>query len=372
MLNRSAARFFGLPLFPINLLMYDNNLLTKIYCCSTKKSSLELRCGFSSKQKCPHVPGKVSNQRHPVVAGAGNGKVRLKVDPYQVITDRVITLLEQGVIPWQKPWQSGELMPRNLASGREYRGVNVFLLHAVSYESPFWLTYRQAQELGGNVRRGEKACPVVFWKWLDVDESAQPDGRKRVPLLRYYSVFNVAQCEGIPHERIPALNRDRREHNPIAEAERIVAAMPKRPAIQHKWPRAFYSPDGDFVGIPEPALFHTAEDYYSVLFHELTHATGHECRLNRKGVSGSDGLWSAFGSQSYSKEELVAEMGAAFLCGQAGIVERTLENSAAYVGSWLQRLKDDRRLVVHAAAQAQKAADYILGRQFAEESGVES
>jgi antirestriction protein ArdC len=294
----------------------------------------------------------------------------MKVDVYQVITDRIVGLLEHGVIPWQRPWNGGELLPRNLTSRKPYRGVNVFLLLAMSYESPFWLTYRQAQELGGNVRQGERACPVVFWKWLDVDECA--DARKRLPLLRYYSVFNVAQCEGIPEDRIPALNRDRREHNAIEEAERIVAAMPKRPAIQHKWPRAFYSPDADFVGIPEPTLFRSAEDYYSVLFHELTHATGHESRLNRKGVSGSDGLWSAFGSQSYSKEELVAEMGAAFLCGQAGIVERTIENSAAYVQSWLTRLRQDARLVVQAAAQAQKAADYILGRQFAEESGVES
>jgi antirestriction protein ArdC len=294
----------------------------------------------------------------------------MKADAYQVITDRIVGLLEQGVVPWQKPWQGGELLPRNLTSRKPYRGVNVFLLQAMSYESPLWLTYRQAQELGGNVRRGEKACPVVFWKWLDVDECAQTDERKRVPLLRYYSVFNVAQCEGIPQDCIPALNRDRREHNAIEQAERIVASMPKRPDIQHKWPRAFYSPDGDFVGIPDPALFRSGEDYYSVLFHELTHATGHESRLNRKGVSGSDGLWSAFGSQSYSKEELVAEMGAAFLCGQAGIVERTIENSAAYVQSWLARLRQDARLVVQAAAQAQKAADFILCRQFTAETEV--
>jgi antirestriction protein ArdC len=236
----------------------------------------------------------------------------------------------------------------------------------MSYASPYWLTFKQAQGLGGNVRRGEKACPVVFWKWLDVDDAGQPRGKRRVPMLRYYSAFNVAQCEGIAG-RVPALGESQRTHNAIESAEQVVAAMPKRPAIQHKWPRAFYSPDADYVGIPEPSLFDRPEDYYSVLFHELTHATGHESRLNRKGVSGSDGLWSAFGSQPYCKEELVAEMGAAFLCGQTGIVERTLDNSAAYVASWLSRLKDDVRLVVHAAAQAQKAADFILGRQYGEE-----
>jgi antirestriction protein ArdC len=249
----------------------------------------------------------------------------MMADAYQVITDRVITLLEQGVIPWQKPWQSGQLLPQNLISRKAYRGVNVFLLHAMMYESPYWLTFNQAKELGGSVRRGEKACPVVFWKWLDVDEDSE---RKRVPFLRYYSVFNVAQCEGTD-AHVPKTEQSRREHNPIESGERIVSAMPHRPEIKHGLDRAYYSPSGDFVGMPSPGQFKSGEDYYSVLFHELTHSTGHESRLNRKGVSGSDGQWSAFGSQSYSKEELVAEMGAAFLCGQAGIVERTRDNSAA-------------------------------------------
>jgi antirestriction protein ArdC len=272
----------------------------------------------------------------------------------------MITLLEQGQIPWQKPWQSGELMPRNAVSGREYRGVNVFLLHTMSYQSPCWLTFNQAKELGGTVKRGERACPVVFWKWLDAEENSE---RKRIPFLRYYSVFNVGQCEGIPPEKIASPSVIQREHSTIAEAERIVAAMPRCPQIKTGLARAFYSPSGDYVGMPGPEQFRTGEDYYSVLFHELTHATGHESRLNRKGVSGTEGEWSAFGSTPYAREELVAEMGAAFLCGQAGVVERTLDNSAAYVAAWLQRLKDDHRLVVQAAAQAQKAADFILNKQ---------
>jgi antirestriction protein ArdC len=291
----------------------------------------------------------------------------MKADAYQVISDRMITLLEQGTIPWQKPWQSGDLMPRNLISQKEYRGVNVFLLHAMSYQSPFWLTFNQAKELGGHVKQGEKACPVVFWKWLDVTEEGEA---KRVPFLRHYSVFNVAQCDGIPTDRIPALSGTKRAHCPIAEAEKVVATMPKCPAIKTGLDRAFYSPAGDFVGMPAPEQFRTGEDFYSVLFHELTHSTGHESRLNRKGVTGTEGEWSAFGSTPYAKEELVAEMGAAFLCGQVGIVERTLDNSAAYVASWLQRLKDDRKLVVHAAAQAQRAADFILGRTFEENGGA--
>jgi antirestriction protein ArdC len=282
-----------------------------------------------------------------------------------MITERVISLLEKGVVPWQKPWNGAELAPQNLVSRKLYRGVNVFLLHAMHYTSPFWLTFKQAQELGGHVRKGEKACPVVFWKWLDVERDGE---KERVPFLRYYSVFNAAQCEGI-EAHIPSVPGATREHSPVAAAQAIVDAMPKRPEIRLGLDRAFYSPGGDYVGMPNPGQFRSAEDWHSVLFHELTHSSGAECRLNRKGVTGSDGQWSAFGSNPYAKEELVAEMGAAFLCGQAGIVERTIDNSAAYVASWLARLKDDAKLVVQAAAQAQKAADFILGVNHAEQAG---
>ncbi len=286
-------------------------------------------------------------------------------DVFQIITDRIIAQLEKGVVPWQKPWRGGEQMPRNLISGREYRGVNVFLLHAMSYESPYWLTYKQAGELGGHVKKGERACPVVFWKRLQVADKTEPSGSKAIPLIRYYSVFNVAQCENIPADKIPVQNGSQREHCPITEAENVVAAMPRKPEIRLGGGRACYSPSLDIVNMPKPEHFQSGQDYYSVLFHELTHATGHKSRLNRKGISGSsDGEWSAFGSTPYAREELVAEMGAAFLSGHAGIVERTLDNSAAYVQSWLARLKEDSRLIVQAAAAAQKAADFILGTKF--------
>jgi antirestriction protein ArdC len=292
-------------------------------------------------------------------------------DAYQVITDRIIAQLERGIVPWQKPWQGGEQMPRNLVSRREYRGVNVFLLHAMCFQSPFWLTYKQASELGGHVKKGERACPVVFWKRLSVADMTEPTGQKNIPFLRYYSVFNVSQCEDIPPDKIPVPNGSQREHCPITEAESIVAAMPKLPEIRFGGGRACYSPSLDCVNMPRPEHFRSGQDFYSVLFHELTHATGHPSRLNRKGISGTEGEWSAFGSTPYAREELVAEMGAAFLSGHAGIVERTLDNSAAYLQSWLARLKEDRRLIVQAAAAAQKAADFILGKTWEEKEEAE-
>jgi antirestriction protein ArdC len=289
-----------------------------------------------------------------------------KRDVYQIITDRILDLLQRGVVPWQKPWASNgqDCLPRNLVSGKAYRGINVFLLNAMSYGSPYWLSFKQAQELGGNVRKGEKSTPIVFWKWLEGTDE-QTGEKKRIPFLRYYSAFNASQCDGIEFPKVEATGR---EHSAIETAERIVANMPKLPPVQHGGDRACYSPALDMVRMPAPETFQTGEHYYSVLLHELTHATGHQSRLNRKGVAGSEGEWSAFGSTPYAKEELLAEMGAAFLCSHAGIVERTIDNSAAYIAGWLERLKDDNRLVVQAAAQAQKASDFILGTQPNEQS----
>jgi antirestriction protein ArdC len=199
---------------------------------------------------------------------------------------------------------------------------------------------------------------VVFWKWVDVEDETTGE-KTKIPLLRYYSAFNIAQVDGVP---VPTIAPTVRERTPIQAAETIVAKMPKRPEIRHGLSKAFYSPSADFVGMPAIDQFKTAEEYHSTLFHELSHSTGHGTRLNRKGVNGAEGNWSSFGSNPYAKEELVAEMGAAFLCGEVGIVERTIDNSAAYVASWLKRLKDDAKLVICASAQAQRAADWILGR----------
>ncbi len=268
---------------------------------------------------------------------------------YDQITQRIIDQLEKGTVPWRKPWQVQTGLPRNLVSKKAYRGINTLLLHAMSYESPYWLTFKQALDLGGNVRKGEKACPVVFWKQLEVEDKQTGEAEK-IPMMRFYFVFNVAQCDGL--KNIPTTT----EATPTKPDE-IIAAMPQRPEIKHGMTKAFYSPSEDMVAMPNRARFDTDAGYFSVLFHELIHSTGHDSRLNRPTLTESAG----FGSNPYCKEELIAEMGAAFLCGQAGIAEQTLENSAAYVENWLTQLQHDKKLIVQAAGQAQRAADFILG-----------
>ena len=300
---------------------------------------------------------------------------------YEIITQRIIEKLEAGTIPWRKPWKGGaDGVPRNLKSGRPYRGINVFLLAMAGYSSPNWLTFRQAKLLGGSVRKGEKGYPVVFWKWPEGSRSEVESGksdhsgtqhpepltynpqdgapeepRGRGPILRYYTVFNLSQCDGIDDPSAEDL--DVIAFTPIAQCEAIVRNMPTPPRITHRQQRAYYQPSTDEINLPMKNSFASPQEYYATLFHELTHATGHASRLDRSGIT--DPV--LFGSHDYSREELVAEMGAAFLCGETGIENATLDSSAAYVAGWLKRLRGDAKLVITAAAQAQKAVDYVLG-----------
>lgn len=282
------------------------------------------------------------------------------MDVYAIITARILERLAAGTVPWRKPWDAHIGAPRNLVSERPYHGVNVFMLHAGGYPSPWWLTYRQAQRRGGSVRKGERGMPVVYWQPIsrdgEEDDQKAAASRGRGVMLRYYTVFNVEQCEGVEAPAVaPTV-----ACSPIGEPERILAAMPNRPEMRHGGTASYYRPRADIVQLPAREAFASPEGYYSVAFHELMHATGHASRLDRPTVSGE--VLPAFGSPDYSKEELIAEMGAAFLCGFAGIETHTLDNAAAYIAGWLYALRDDQRLVVRAAAHAQRAADYILGR----------
>jgi antirestriction protein ArdC len=271
---------------------------------------------------------------------------------YEIVTESIIKQLESGVAPWRKPWRTEP--PANLVSKKEYRGINIFLLASLGYGSRYWITYRQAQTLGGSVRKGQHGSKVVFWK---IDEyrkenkdTGETENRKSI-LLRSYTVFNLEQCEGIKSPEPVQVIR------PIEQCEHIVHSMPNPPVFEQD-SRAFYRPSTDTVGMPSRLAFESVEKYYSTLFHELTHSTGHPSRIGREGSMEHN----PFGSEDYSKEELVAEMGAAMLCGVGGIESQTLENSASYLQSWITRLKSDSRLIVSAASQAQKAADYILAR----------
>jgi len=277
---------------------------------------------------------------------------------FEIVTNRIIDQLEQGVIPWRKPWKNSR-PPCNLLSGKPYRGINALVCFLTTFKegfsSPFWLTFKQAKRLGGSVKKGEKGTPIVFWKWINGTD--KDTGREKTfPCVRYYTAFNLDQCENIPESKIP---QDKGlDFKPIEQAEKLVSEWLGKPEIRHSGNMACYSPALDFINLPDPNRFKSVEGYYSTLFHELTHSTGHPNRLGRFEQNAVNG----FGSDSYSKEELIAEIGAALLCMQCGIDSADLhQNQAAYVQNWLRALKDDRRLLVNAGQAAQKAVDLING-----------
>jgi antirestriction protein ArdC len=279
----------------------------------------------------------------------------MKADVYQLVTDRIIAKLEAGVVPWKHFASAPLSQPMNLVSKRPYHGVNYLLLSHLRFNSAFWLTFGQVQELNGHIRKGEKSEIVVFWKWLEVEDKEIGE-KKQIPFLRYYHVFNAEQTEGVKY---PGSEANRRNSQPIEAAERIVANMPTRPKIRlDNMPQAYYQPAGDFVHMTERQACVSDERYYDTLFHELVHATGHKSRLNRFEVENTS---HKFGSRSYAQEELVAEMGAGFLCAECGIFQAVEENTAAYIASWLAKLANDKKLVVYTAGKAQNAADYIRG-----------
>ncbi len=277
----------------------------------------------------------------------------------------VVAQLENGIVPWRKPWNTAGFMPTSLTTNKEYRGINALILAicGMEYERPLWVTYKQAQALGGTVRKGETALPVVYWSRFvrKADDGPGKDGPgvtlKTGAFMKYYSVFNVAQCDGI---EIPAQYDIKRE--PVATLpalDAIVASYVDRPEIFYREQgRAYYNPVSDSITLPPVNAFESAESHAYTLCHEMIHSTGHESRLKR---FAEDETPARFGDANYAREELVADIGAQILLSENGI-QYDMENSASYIAGWLKALKNDPSLIMSAAGKAQNAADRVQGK----------
>ena len=275
---------------------------------------------------------------------------------YEMVTDRIIEQLEQGCIPWQRPWTGVQSDAYNIVSKRPYSLLNQMLLKYAG----LYGTFKQWQELGGHIRKGEHSEIVVFWKIQPIEEIKE-DGTKtikQIPLLRYYNVFHISQVDGVEVKEKPIVYIE-----PIKEAERIKEEYKTREHIEIREivsNKAFYSPLGDYIQVPCKEQYTAIEEFYSTLFHELVHSTGHKTRLDRL-ETGSN---AHFGSETYSKEELTAELGSASLLNMLGIeTPKTFRNSSAYIQSWLRVLRNDCKFIVSASSKAEKAVNYILGKE---------
>ena len=279
------------------------------------------------------------------------------------ITKEIIEEMQNGNAVWQKCWSSAGAA-RNYTTGRNYEGFNQLYLSYVSakkgYTAPYFLSYKQAQELGGHVRKGERSTVVIYWKIAVKENKGNQPEKGENKLLFYpfiHNVFNIDQVEGVEWKLPEAVTRN---NTPIEEAASIILNMPNPPSLAHGGSLAYYSTLRDHVQMPHFCDFNSSEEYYSTLFHEYIHATGHSSRLDRF----KEGEKTArFGDAEYSKEELTAEIGAAYLAAVAGIVNKTFANSIAYLQGWIKRLKEDSTLIIYAANKALKGAAYILGEQ---------
>ena len=279
-------------------------------------------------------------------------------DVYQDVTNTIIAALQSGTPPWVHPWDAGELRPLNLSSGRHYRGINVVLLNLrarqCGYRLNRWLTYQQAKALGAHVRKGEQGTDVILFKLHELGSQTPPDcegsaeERRVIPLMRSFTVFNAAQIADLPAAMLPE-PAQKAIWQACEAAEAILETSGAD--IRHGGSRAYYNHTEDRIQLPEREAFASATDYARVALHELTHWTGAPSRCNRP-LLGRQHI------EAYAFEELVAEMGAAFLCNHCGL-QATLQH-AAYIESWLKALKSDKKLIFTAATQAQRAADFVL------------
>jgi antirestriction protein ArdC len=285
----------------------------------------------------------------------------MKRDLYSEVSARIIAELQKGAAPWIKTWSAtpGANTPCNALTNRPYSGCNVILLWMAraGYRTPRFLTFRQALELGGHVRKGERGTKVYFVKQLEIKEDADDNSPTRlVPMLREYTVFNVDQCDGLPDS--VSTGRPMRVRNPDTRDDLADQFLRSTGAdIREGHGEAYYVPSRDFISMPAFEAFKAADHFYRTVFHELTHWSGHKSRLDRN-------LKNRFGSRNYAVEELIAELGAAFLCAEFGF-DGDVRN-AGYIASWIELLKADKRAFFTACSHASKAADYLRGLAVAE------
>jgi antirestriction protein ArdC len=292
------------------------------------------------------------------------GGVMNNKELYSIVTNKILEGLKRGEIPWRKPWK-GCGRPSNFISKKPYRGINQILLwldmQANGYKSGYYLTFNQVKAKGGRVKKDSKSQLIIFWSFIkkDLNEIDTITGKRKqqqYAILKYHRVFNVEQCEGL---KLPEDKNPIDTFNKIQECENIVTGYSNRPEIRHGIARAYYSPGDDYINMPNQTSFYSEEEYYSTLFHELVHSTGHKDRLDRADITAG-----AFGDANYSREELTAEIGTAFICTIAGIDNSTIENSQAYINNWIKALENDEKMIVLASGKAQKAVDYMMGIKF--------
>lgn len=302
-----------------------------------------------------------------------SSKTSEKTDVYQQVTDRVLAALDAGTVPWRKPW-TGAGRPRSMSTGKPYQGINVWLCGMTAmergYTSPWWGTFRQIEELGGQVRKGENqangrgATKITLWKSY-VPKDAEPDpetGKLReVIYARMIPVFNADQCEGLAEKYYPQPGEERPIASPQQAADAYLASG-NAAALEHDvHGEAYYVPATDTVHMPPMGEHRSPEDYYSTLFHELSHSTGAESRLARPGITELAQKGNGFGSHAYGTEELTAQFGAAMLLAETGIdTGKVFDNSTAYIASWRDTIKADKKLIISAASGGQKACDLVM------------
>ena len=265
-------------------------------------------------------------------------------DVYDRINGLIISNLEKGIIPWKKSFHGD--MPRNFISKRIYNGINFLILLTQDFASPFYLTFLQAKNKGGSIKKGSKGLPVIYYELKDFPTEDEPE--RKIPFIRLSTVFNLEQTSLYKEDNVPLDDES-------LSCEGLIKKLSIKPVIKNNFQgQPFYNLEKDFISIPTQKYFDTPSEYYASLFHEMIHWTGHNSRLSRD-MSGK------FGNDSYSFEELIAEIGASYLCGLTGIDTKTISNQSAYISNWLNKLKNDSTLIVKASSEAKKAVNFFLG-----------